>query len=142
MASPVVQWLKIYLAMQGTPVWSLVQEDPTCHSATKPIRHSYWACTQAHEPQLLKEHSRACTLQREATAMRNPDNWRIVPTLCSSRKDTHRNENPVRPNKEKSLPYLSKFTLFVFIFQYSTQTYCHTFQEIRFQINTNKNFSR
>ena len=36
--------------MQGTRVWALVQEDPTCRGATKPVGHNYWAC----EPQLLK----------------------------------------------------------------------------------------
>ena len=48
--------------MQGTRVWALVQEDPTCRGATKPMRHNYWACTLepmsrnywAHAPQLLK----------------------------------------------------------------------------------------
>ena len=25
--------------------WSLVKEDPTCHGATKPMHHSYWAHT-------------------------------------------------------------------------------------------------
>ena len=30
------------LSMQGTQVWFLVQEDPTCHGATKPMRHNYW----------------------------------------------------------------------------------------------------
>ena len=44
--SLVVQWLRIRLPMQRTRVRSLVQEDPTCHGATKPVRH---AC----EPQLL-----------------------------------------------------------------------------------------
>ena len=29
--SLVVQWLRIYLSMQGTRVQSLVQEDSTCH---------------------------------------------------------------------------------------------------------------
>ena len=40
-ASPVVQWLRIHLPMQGTQVQALVQEDPTCHGAAKPVRHSY-----------------------------------------------------------------------------------------------------
>ena len=31
--SLVVQWLRIRLAMQGTPVQSLVRQDPTCHGA-------------------------------------------------------------------------------------------------------------
>ena len=35
-ASLVVQWLRILLAMQGTLVRFLVQEDPTCHRANKP----------------------------------------------------------------------------------------------------------
>ena len=34
--------------MQGTRVWALVQEDPTCRGATKipHVRHNYWACTR------------------------------------------------------------------------------------------------
>ena len=31
-----VQWIRICLPMQVIQVWSLVQEDPTCHGATKP----------------------------------------------------------------------------------------------------------
>ena len=30
--------------MQGTRVWSLAQEDPTCRGTTKPVHHNYWAC--------------------------------------------------------------------------------------------------
>ena len=39
--SLVVQWLRIHLPMQGTRVQVLVQGDPTCHGATKPVRHNY-----------------------------------------------------------------------------------------------------
>ena len=39
--SLVAQWLRIRLPMQGTPVRALVQEDPTCCIATKPMRHDY-----------------------------------------------------------------------------------------------------
>ena len=42
--SLVVQWLGIRLTMQGTQVRALVQEDPTCCGATKPVRHNYQAC--------------------------------------------------------------------------------------------------
>ena len=60
--SLVAQWLRIRLPMQGTWVQSLVQEDPTCCGATKPVRHNYRACTleptshnyRARAPQLLK----------------------------------------------------------------------------------------
>ena len=59
--SPVVQWLRIHLPMQGTRVWSLVWEDPTCHRATKPVHHNYWAlCTQS-----------LCSAAREATTRRS-----------------------------------------------------------------------
>ena len=40
-ASLVAQWLRIRLPMQGTRVRALVQEDPTCHGAAKPVRHNY-----------------------------------------------------------------------------------------------------
>ena len=65
--SLVVQWLRLCLPMQGTWVRSLVWEDPTCHRATKPLHHNYWACVleptshnywacapPAHTPQLLR----------------------------------------------------------------------------------------
>ena len=39
--SLVAQWLRIRLPMQGTWVQALVWEDPTCHGATKPVRHNY-----------------------------------------------------------------------------------------------------
>ena len=51
-ASVVVQWLRIRLPMQGTRVRALVWEDPTCHGATGPVSHNYWACA-----------SGACALQ-------------------------------------------------------------------------------
>ena len=65
--------------MQGTQVRALVQEDPTCRGATKPVRHNYWACalepvshnywslrataTEAHMP-------RVCAPQQE-----KPPQW-------------------------------------------------------------------
>ena len=39
--SLVAQWLRMCLSMQGTRVRALVQEDPTCHGATKPVRYNY-----------------------------------------------------------------------------------------------------
>ena len=87
--SLVAQWLRIRLPMQGTRVWSLVQEDPTCHGATKPMHHNYWTCTL--EPtshnywacmlQLLKPTPRAGAPQQEkppqweACAVQ----WRVAP---------------------------------------------------------------
>ena len=40
-ASLLAQWLRIRLPMQGAQIQSLAQEDPTCHGATKPVRHNY-----------------------------------------------------------------------------------------------------
>ena len=40
-ASQAVQWVRICLAMQGTPVPFLVQEDPICCGAPKPVYHNY-----------------------------------------------------------------------------------------------------
>ena len=42
--SLVAQWLRIRLPVQGTRVQALVREDPTCHGASKPVRHNYGAC--------------------------------------------------------------------------------------------------
>ena len=36
--------VKNRLPTHGTQVRALVQEDPTCRGATKPMRHSYRAC--------------------------------------------------------------------------------------------------
>ena len=38
-----VQWFRIHLPMQEAQVQSLVQEDPTCHRATKPMYHNHRA---------------------------------------------------------------------------------------------------
>ena len=40
--------IRIHLAMLGTWVWSMVSEDLTCHGATKPVEHKYWACALEH----------------------------------------------------------------------------------------------
>ena len=70
------QWLRIRLPMQGTQVHALVQEDPTCRGATKPLRHNYWA----HVPQLLKPAS-------------------LEPVFHNKR--SHRNEKTVHYNEER-----------------------------------------
>ena len=56
-----VQWLGICPPMQGTRVRALVWEDPTCHGATKPMRHNHWS-PRVQSP---------CSATREATAMRS-----------------------------------------------------------------------
>ena len=51
--SLLVQWLRIYLPMQGTQVQSLFPEKSTCRRTAKPMCHNYWVCVR----QLLKAHS-------------------------------------------------------------------------------------
>ena len=42
--SLVAQWWRICLPVQETWGQSLIWEDPTCHRASKPVHHNYWAC--------------------------------------------------------------------------------------------------
>ena len=95
-ASLVAQWLRIHLPMQGTQVRALVRGDPTCHGATKPMRHNYWACALepashnywAHVPQLLKP-------------------TRLEPVLHNKR--SHHNEKPATATKSSPCsPQLEK----------------------------------
>ena len=63
--SPVLQWLKIRLQMQGTQVRSLVREDLTCHRAIKARAPQLLSlCSRAREPQLLSP--RAATTEVSA----------------------------------------------------------------------------
>ncbi|KAJ8794999.1 hypothetical protein J1605_018586 [Eschrichtius robustus] len=64
--------------MQGTWVRALVQEDPICCGATKPVSQLLSLRSRAHEPQLLKP---AC----------------LEPVLRSKR--SHRNEKPAHRNE-------------------------------------------
>ena len=52
--------------MQGTRLWALVQEDPTCCGPAKSMRHNYWA----HVPQLQKPVSLEPVLHNE-----KPPQW-------------------------------------------------------------------
>ena len=71
----VAQWIKIYQPRQWSQVQSLVQEDSTCHGATKPICYNYW--TSILKPTSHNYWSPCtcawglCPTTREATA-RNP----------------------------------------------------------------------
>ena len=76
-ASLVVQDWRIRLAMQGTPAWSLVRDDPTWHRARKPMCHSYWV----HKLRLLKPEC-------------------LEPVLCNKR--SHHKEKPTHSKKEQS----------------------------------------
>ena len=77
----------ICLPMYQTLVWSLVQEDSTCHGATKPVCHNYWALwPRAQELHLLSPH--AALLQPSC----------LEPALCNKR--SHHSKKPHTPTRE------------------------------------------
>ena len=74
--------------MWGTPVQSLVGEDPICLGETKPACHNYWACalesenrnSWAHHATAEAQAPRACAPQQA-----KPLQWEAVtPQLESS----------------------------------------------------------
>ena len=91
-ASLVAQWLRIHLPMQGTRVRALVQEDPTCRGATKPVRHNYWAW--ALEPVSHNYWARAPQLLKP---------MHLEPMLCNKR--SHCNEKQTHRTVTKSSPH-------------------------------------
>ena len=70
-ASLVAQWLRIRLPMQGAWVRALVQEDPTCHGATKPVHHNYWA----HALQPTSRNYWAHVPRARAPQQEKPPQW-------------------------------------------------------------------
>ena len=79
--SLVVQWIGIHLPGQGTCIWSLMQEDPTCLGATRHVCYKYWACAlepRSHNYWTLWCHYwnppslEPCGTAREAGATRRP----------------------------------------------------------------------
>ena len=91
------QWLRICLPMQGTRVRALVWEDPTCHGATKPAIHNYWArMTQLLKPTCLApvlRHKR--NHHNEKPRHRNKE-W---PLLAATRESCAQQQ---RPNADKN----------------------------------------
>ena len=91
-----VQWLRIYLPMQGTWVRFLVQKDFTCCKATKPMCHTTEArVPTARAPQQEKPPQQEACKPQVAPAHRNKrkahaQQWRPAaakslkscPTLC------------------------------------------------------------
>ena len=101
--------------MQGTEIWSLVQEDPTYHGATKPMCHNYWTCALeptccsywAHVPQVLNPRAattEACLPRSRAPQQEKPPQWeaetpqrRVDLARRNWRKPAQSNEDPTQP---------------------------------------------
>ena len=75
--------------MQGTQVRALVWEDPTCHGATKPVHHNYWAC--ALEPASHNDWARVLQLLKPV---------HLEPVLHNKR--SHSNKKPVHRKEEET----------------------------------------
>ena len=105
--------------MQGTWVWSLVQEDSTCHGATKHMCHNYWAC--AVEPTSF--HYQACVPERLNMTAAEPAScnyWSLLPKACTPQEaavrspHTSTGESPHKATKtqwsgkKKEMKYLSR----------------------------------
>ena len=69
--SLVAQWLRIHLPVPGTQVRALVREDATCHGATKPVSHNYWACAL----ELMSHNYWACVPRAHAPQHEKPPQW-------------------------------------------------------------------
>jgi len=91
-ASLVAWWWRVHLTMQETWVWSLIQEDPTCHRATKPVHCKYWAC--ALEPRNYN-HWSPWALKPMLHDKRSHHNEK--PEHHNERKPTHSSEDPTQP---------------------------------------------
>ena len=86
----VVQWLRICLPMQGSRVQSLVQKDPTCLRAAKPMSHGAWAL----EPVLWNK-------RRHHSEKPEHCNQRVAPAHRNWRKSTCSNEDSVQQKEKK-----------------------------------------
>ena len=89
-----VQWLRLCLPTLGTPVWSLVWEDPTCCRTTKPVRHKLWspnsrACAQQRERPLRRE-ARSFTAAREQPHLSQLKKVWAKPWRPSAAKNKHK----------------------------------------------------
>ena len=91
-ASLVVQWIGIYLPMQGTRVWSRVLKASPRKEATK--AHNYWA----QEPQLLEPVcSGAC--EPQLLSLRDATTEAHAPRALLPNKKIHCNEKHMHLQK-------------------------------------------
>ena len=82
---------------------SLIGEDFTCLGATNPVRHSYWVCARAHEPQPLKPSCHETHVPQKEKTMKSKA---LPPQLESSpapktRESQSTNEDPAQPKINK-----------------------------------------
>ena len=97
--------------MQGTQAPSLVQEDPTCCRATKPVLHNYWArrpeslrsaAREAHSPQ-RKSSPRSLQLEKAHVQQQRPSAAKKMTTVFKKinmlKKKRKRNVSTLKKKK-------------------------------------------
>ena len=78
--SLVVQWIRICLPVPGTWVRSLVQEDFTCHRASKPVHHNCWSpCAYS-----LGSTREATAMSSRCAMKSSPHSTRLERARCSN----------------------------------------------------------
>ena len=93
--------------MQGTQVRSLVQEDPTCHRATKPMHHNCWAQSRSYPART----PRACAPQREKPPSEKPTPSTEQSPLTKTRGKPKKQQ---RPNTAKNKQFFKKNKIVIF----------------------------
>ena len=87
-----VQWLRTHLPVQGTPVWSLIWEDSTCHGATKPTAtestclESVLLLKRSHSNEMPAYHNqrKPYLQQRWPSAAKNKIFWKLSAEYLAS----------------------------------------------------------
>ena len=85
------------LSMQGTRVQSLVREESTCCTATKPMHHNFWA----QEPQILKPAHLDPVLQNKRSHHNENPLQRRVALLSTTRQSPDSNKETAQPKMIK-----------------------------------------
>ena len=93
-----VQWLRIHLPMQGIWVWSLIQEDSTCHRVAKPVSCNYWS------PHIIEPEF--CNKRGHHNEEPMHYSQRVAPACCNQRKPACSNKVPVWPKVNKQINIL------------------------------------
>ena len=104
--SLVVQRLRIHRTMQGTMVPSQVR-DPTCHGATRAMRHDYWALTLEPMARRLQHWSLRtpqpvlCRKRSYRSEKHAHCSWRAAPTRATRESSHTAVKNPKTQHSQK-----------------------------------------
>ena len=117
------QWKRICLLNQETRVWSLIQEDPTCHGAAKSVCHNCWACAvDSGTASTAAAHPRAGALQQE-----KPPQWEARALEQSSPFSQQLEKSPHRGEEDPAESKINKQNLKKFVWSVFSSLKYHLF---------------